>query len=604
MIDGPLTLADYAEAYTTGALTPSGMVSGVLARLAAHDDPAMFISLRAAGDLLQEAAALERRGPEGLPLYGVPVAIKDNIDVAGLPTTAACPGFAYEPAADAVAVARLRAAGAIVIGKTNLDQFATGLVGVRSPYGVPRNTLRPELVPGGSSSGSAVAVAAGIVPIALGSDTAGSGRVPAGLNNIVGLKPTLGAVPIAGAVPACRSLDCLSVFALTVQDAWAAYGVIAGYEPADPFSRRIAIGTPGPVPPGLRIGVPDRASSRFGGDPEAEAAFDASVEALAGRGAAILPIDLAPFYAAAALLYDGPWVAERHAVVREMMDGDPDAMLPVTRAIIGRATAFSATDAFAAQYRLAELRRMTEPVWAGIDALLVPTFPRPQTLAALAADPIGPNAELGTYTNFVNLLDLCALAVPGAFRPDGLPAGTTLIAPAGHDARIAAIGAWLHREAGTPLGATGRPAPALRDPEARPVGDEIALVVVGAHLSGLALNGELTGLGARFLRAVRTAPDYRFFALPGGPPRRPGLLRVGEGEGSAIEAEIWALGPAGFGRFVAAVPAPLTIGTVRLADGTSAKGFLVEADATRAALDISALGGWRAYLAREASRAV
>ena len=591
MTDFPLTLAQYREAYASGALTPAQAVREVYRRIAAHDDPAVFLALRPEAEVAAEAADL----PRG-PLHGIPVAVKDNIDVAGLPTTCACPDYARPASEDAAVVARLRQAGALVIGKTNLDQFATGLVGMRSPYGVPRNTLDPALVPGGSSSGSAVAVAAGLVPLALGTDTAGSGRVPAGLNAIVGLKPTLGALSTRGVVPACRTLDCVSVFALTAADAFAGFSALAGFDAADPFSRPVPVGRPGPHP--RRIGVPDAASRRFAGDALSEAAFDAALADLEALGATLVPVDLTPFFTAAALLYDGPWVAERWEAIRGFITARPEALHPVTRAITERATAFSAADAFAGRYRLAELRRATEPVWQGIDALCVPTFPRPQTVAALAADPIGPNAELGTYTNFVNLLDLCALSVPSRPRADGRPAGLTLIAPAGRDAALIALGDALHRAGGTPMGATGAPLPppSALEPASAGAG-EIELAVVGAHLSGLPLNGELTGLGARLLRAVATTPDYRLFALPGAGPRRPGLLRVEEGTGTAIATEVWALAPEAFGRFVAAIPAPLGIGTLRLSDGTTPKGFLCEPEGTREAEDVSHHGGWRAYLA-------
>ena len=594
---GPFTVAEYRDAYASGALTPAAAVEEVYRRIAAHADAAMFITLRPKEDVLAEAARLEEAGPAGRALWCIPVAVKDNIDVAGLPTTCACPDFAYTPDDDAAVVAKLRAAGALVIGKTNLDQFATGLVGVRSPYGVPRNTLRPELVPGGSSSGSAVAVAAGIVPLALGTDTAGSGRVPAGLNNIVGLKPSLGALSTRGVVPACRTLDCVSIFALTVEDATEALGVLAGFDPADPFSRRVEIGSPGALPPLLRVGVPDAASRRFGGDRLSETAFDAALANLIALGAELRPVDLSPLYAAASLLYDGPWVAERYQAIRPFIETKPEALHPVTRAITEKALGFSAADAFAGLYSLAELRRAAEPIWNEIDVLMVPTFPRPRTLADLDADPIGPNSELGTYTNFVNLLDLCALAVPGPFRADGLPAGTTLIAPAGRDHMLATLGVRLHRASGTPLGATParlspeRPLPASEGSEAR-----IEIAVVGAHLSGLPLNGEILAQGGRFLREAVTTRDYRLFALDGDGVRRPGLLRVAEGAGSSIACEIWSLPPSGFARFVAAVPAPLSIGTLRLEGGAAPKGFLVEPEATRDAEDISAYGGWRAFL--------
>ncbi len=590
-----LTLADYRGAYASGRTTPAQQIAEVFARIARYDDPAMFVALRPLADVRTDAEALERRGPAGLPLFGVPVAVKDNIDVAGLDTTAACPAFAYEAHEDATAVARLRAAGALVVGKTNLDQFATGLVGIRSPYGAPRNALHADLVPGGSSSGSAVAVAAGLVPLALGTDTAGSGRVPAGLNNIVGLKPSLGLVPSRGVVPACRTLDCVSVFALTVADALDALTAIAGYDARDPYSRRIALGAPGTVPPGLRIGVPDSGSRRFGGDALSERAFEASLRDLSALRFETTAVDMQPLFEAAALLYDGPFLAERYAAIRALIETRPEALLPVTRGIIARAASFSAADAFAGQYALAALRRASEAMFEAIDVLAVPTFPRPRTLADLDADPIGPNAELGTYTNFVNLLDLCALAVPGRMRADGLPAGVTLIAPACGDARLASLGAALHRAAGVKLGATERLCPQPPERADRASGAEIELAVVGAHLSGLPLNRELVARGARFLRAVATKPDYRLFALPGGPPARPGLLRVESGRGHAIETEVWALAPAAFGAFVDGVPAPLAIGTVRLADGTDPKGFVVESAATSGAADISSYGGWRAF---------
>ncbi|MET0745663.1 MAG: allophanate hydrolase [Microvirga sp.] len=594
-----LTLADYRRAFREGWSTPSRQVEETGRRIAAHDDPAMFIALRNIDDLMAEARALESRDPASLPLYGIPVAVKDNIDVAGLPTTAACPDFARTPEADATAVARLRAAGALIVGKTNLDQFATGLAGVRSPYGVPRNTFRSDLVPGGSSSGSATAVAAGIVPLALGTDTAGSGRVPAALNNIVGLKPSLGAVSTIGVFPACRSLDCVSVFALTVEDAFDALETIAGFDPADPFSRRLATGRPGTLPPGLVVGVPDANGRHFAGDRSAEAAFDGDVRRLESVGFRTQPVDMRPLRETASLLYDGPWVAERYEALRAFIKEHRDAIHPVTRSIIEAGARVSAADAFAGLHRLAALRRRAEAVWDAVDVLMVPTIPRPRTLADLRLDPIAPNAELGTYTNFVNLLDLCALAVPGEFRSDGLPSGYTLIAPAGRDAVLGALGARLHAAAGLPLGATGRRMEAPDDaPEKarRAVSDdEIELAVVGAHLSGFPLNKELVARRARYLRTVNTAPQYRFFSLPGEGPRRPGLLRVPNG-GHSIEAEVWALKPDAFGAFVAGVPAPLAIGTVLLSDGSTSKGFIVESVALDGAEDISAHGGWRAFM--------
>jgi allophanate hydrolase len=435
------TVAELLAAYA-GGLDPAEVIAAVYRRIDFVGDPGIFISLVPEDHAAAAARALGPFDPERRPLWGVPFAVKDNIDLAGLPTTAACPAFAYSPAASAPAVARLMAAGAIPIGKTNMDQFATGLVGVRTPYPVPLNSFDRGIVPGGSSSGSAVAVARGLVPFALGTDTAGSGRVPAGLNNIVGLKPTKGAVSARGVVPACRTLDCVSIFALTVEDAATIYQIVSWFDPEDPFSRKLP-------PPrlrrepvrGLRVGVPNASSRVFAGDARASRAFDRAVDAMLSLGLALTEVDLAPFFAVGGLLYDGPWVAERYAAVGEFVAQQPEAAHPVVRQIICGGAQISGAEAFAGQYRLAELRRATEPVWAAIDILLVPTLPRPYRLAEALADPIGVNTELGTYTNFVNLLDLCALAVPGPPRDDGFPSGLTLIAPAGFDDGLADLGA-------------------------------------------------------------------------------------------------------------------------------------------------------------------
>lgn len=594
MIPPSLDLVTLQEAYRDG-LDPRAVLQEIAARSAALDDPGIFLA-RSSPDALDAAvAALGPRDPATRPLWGIPFAIKDNIDCEGLPTTAACPAFADHPSGSAEAVRRLVAAGAIPVGKTNLDQFATGLVGVRTPHPVPRNAFDPSLVPGGSSSGSAVAVARGLVSFALGTDTAGSGRVPAGLNNLVGLKPSLGAVPLRGVLPACQTLDCVSVFALTVPDAWAVLITMAGFDAADPWSRQMTLAQPPKAGP-RRLGVPDAASRIFLGDAKAEAAFEAALHALSAQGHALVEVDLAPFFAVARLLYEGPWVAERYQAIRTFIERSPDALHPTTRAIIDGARRFSAADAFAGLYRLAELRRTTEVVWSGIDALLLPTFPRPVTLAEIAADPIGPNAGLGTYTNFVNLLDLCALAVPGPLRADGRPSSVTLVAPAEEDGLLAAVGHAFQASIGGRLGATGAAQPDRPWPWVDRTDPSIELCVVGAHLTGLPLNRELVTLGGHLRRSVATIPDYRLYALPGTTPAKPALVRVAAGEGSAIATEVWALPAENFGRFVAAIPPPLGIGTIRLADGTTPKGFLGEAVAVQQADDISRFGGWRRYL--------
>ncbi|MEI5667540.1 allophanate hydrolase [Bosea sp. CCNWLW174] len=597
------TLTSILSRHHDGSRTIAETVAAAYARLRAHADEALFISLKPEAEALAEAERLQAEGPQGRPLWGVPVAVKDNIDVAGLATTAACPAYGYEPRRDASAVARLKAAGAIILGKTNLDQFATGLNGTRSPYGTPRNTLRADLVPGGSSSGSASAVAAGIVPIALGTDTAGSGRVPAGLQNLVGLKPSLGLVPTAGVVPACRTLDCVSIFALTVEDAWLVLQAMAGPDASDPFSRTVPMGRLGACPPRLRLGVPREQDMDFAGDEEARAGFEQALVRAQGLGAEIVPIDMTPFYQTAQLLYDGPWVAERWLAIRDLHEREPEAILPVIRAVIAGKPLPDAAATFAARYRLAELSLSARAALKGLGALMVPTAPRPVTLAEMKADPIGANSMLGRYTNFVNLLDLCALAVPASLADDGTAGGVTFIAPSGHDAALASIGAAFHAASGLPLGATGVPHPPLAELPVGAAPDTVEIAVVGAHLSGMPLNGELTALGGSFLRATTTTADYRLFALPGGPPARPGLLRLGPGEGAPIALEVWSLPVAGFGAFVAGIPAPLGIGTLALADGSRVKGFLCEAAATDGARDISNFGGWRAFVAAQASTA-
>jgi allophanate hydrolase len=593
-------IAAIVAAHRAGTASPAQTIARSFARIRNHNDPAIFISLRDEQQALAEAEALSAKDAAELPLYGIPVAVKDNIDVAGLPTTAACPAFTYMPAHDATAVARLRAAGAIVIGKTNLDQFATGLVGVRSPYGIPNNPLRGDLIPGGSSSGSAVAVSAGLVPLALGTDTAGSGRVPAMFNNIVGLKPSLGLVSTAGVVPACRTLDCVSVLSLTVDDAMTALAAMAGPDGADPYSRNRPLAQMAAFPANLRLGVPRDGQLIFFGDKASEKAYGDAVRRWVALGATLAEFDLEPFYETARLLYEGPWVAERYLVIRDLLASSPDAIHPVTREIVIAGARLSAADTFAALYRLQALRKIAERAFAGLDALVLPTAPTAYSTAQVLANPLELNSRLGTYTNFVNLLDLCGLALPAAIRPDEIPFGITLLAPAGRDAQLASIGRVFHADTKLPMGARGSPQPPLAVLPAGVSGDEIAIAVVGAHLSGMALNGELKALGGRLLEAARTAPDYRLYALSTTPPK-PGMLRVEAGTGSSIELEVWALAAAAFGNFVAAVPPPLSIGTVRLADGRSVKGFIVEAADVGGARDISAFSGWRAFVAEAAA---
>ncbi len=592
------TIAEIVAAHRAGAMTPAQTVARAYQRIRDHNDPAVFISLREEKDAVAEAEALAKKDSAQLPLFGVPVAVKDNIDAAGLATTAACPAFSYMPAHDSTAVARLRAAGAIVIGKTNLDQFATGLVGVRSPYGIPGNPMRGDLIPGGSSSGSAVAVSAGLVPLALGTDTAGSGRVPAMLNNIVGLKPSLGLISTSGVVPACRTLDCVSIFALNVDDAMTALAAMAAPDAADPYSRNRPLAQMTGFPAKLRLGVPRDGQLIFFGDRASEQAYDDALQRWTSLGASLVGFDLEPFYETARLLYEGPWVAERYLVIRDLLASAPEAIHPVTREITIAGARLSAADTFAALYRLQALRKVADRAFENIDALVLPTAPTAYSTAQVLANPVELNSRLGTYTNFVNLLDLCGLALPAAIRPDDIPFGITLLAPAGQDAQLASIGRVFHADTGLAMGARSLPQPPLATLSTKLNGDEIAIAVVGAHLSGMALNGELKALGGRLLEATTTAPDYKLYALSTTPPK-PGMLRVAAGTGTPIAVELWALSAASFGKFVAAIPPPLSIGTVRLDDGRAIKGFLVEAVDVGAARDISSFGGWRAFMAEK-----
>ncbi|BEN48593.1 allophanate hydrolase [Serratia marcescens] len=526
-----------------------------------------------------------------LPLFGVPFAIKDNIDVGGWPTSAACPAFTYQAAADATVVANLRAAGAIALGKTNLDQFATGLVGTRSPYGAVVNSFDSRYVSGGSSSGSASVVARGLVPFALGTDTAGSGRVPAGFNNIVGLKPTKGRLSNRGVVPACRLNDTVSVFALTVADAAQVAELASGFDPADPYSRPDPHTAPADIPAAPRFAVP--AQLEFFGDVQAERAFHRALAQLQAGGATLEPLDFAPFRTLAEQLYYGPWVAERTVAIEQVLEANPQAIDPVVRGIVGNGLGYSACDAYKAEYLRAELARQIAQRLAPFDALVVPTAPTIRTLAEMAQEPVLFNSQFGTYTNFTNLADLSALALPGPLREDGLPAGITLIAPAWHDRALEAFGLRWQRQSALPLGATGRALPP--QPAPAPSSGHVRLAVVGAHLSGMPLNVQLTQRDAVRVEQTVTAPCYRLYALADTEPPKPGLARAAQG--AAIRLELWDIPLARFGEFVAEIPAPLGIGTLLLADGRRVKGFICEAWALEGATDITEFGGWRDYLA-------
>jgi allophanate hydrolase len=593
-----LAIPDLRAAYRERRTTPLAVLEALLGRIATQTNHGIWITLAPPERVLEQAELLAGRDPAALPLYGIPFAIKDNIDLAMVPTTAACPAFAYTPTESAHVVARLIEAGAIPIGKTNLDQFATGLVGTRSPYGICRNSFDPAFISGGSSSGSAVAVALGLSSFALGTDTAGSGRVPAAFNNLIGLKPTCGRLSPRGVVPACRTLDTVSVLALTAEDAALVCRVAEGFDAPEAYSRRtghparLAEFAHGP----FRFGVPRSDQLQFLGNDDYAQLFDAAAAHLERLGGERLVIDLAPFLEAAQLLYGGPWIAERYVVVDSLLRRDPQALLAVTRQIIEGGAIPSAADAFRAQYRLQELRRASEQVWSQIDVLLTPTASTHFRIAEIEAEPVRRNTQLGLYTNFVNLLDLAAVAVPAGFTGAGLPFGVTLVGPAWSDFALLRLASRLQRCEPARLGALPVALGAAPAFDWAGVTEGIAVAVCGAHLQGLPLNYQLIERGAVLLERTVTAPKYRLYALPGGPPERPGLLRVEE-RGAAIDVEVWSVPAAAFGSFVAGIPAPLAIGKLLLADGREVCGFVCEAHVTAGARDITDYGGWRAYQA-------
>ncbi|WP_273505948.1 allophanate hydrolase [Fulvimarina manganoxydans] len=596
MTDLP-TILDFAslKALYHAGTKPSEVMNTIADRMKGCD-PAAFIHKASRAELIAEAEALITRAPDpsSLPLWGLPFAVKDNIDVAGMPTTAACPDFAYLPETDATVVARLRAAGAIVIGKTNLDQFATGLNGTRSPYGAPRCVFDAAYVSGGSSSGSAVAVASGLATFALGTDTAGSGRVPAAFNNIVGIKPSPGRVSTSGVVPACRSIDVVTVFAASVADGIAARQVAEGFDPTDAYARRFA---ETPLPSSLTIGVPSAEEREFYGNEAYRALYETAIERAASLGARIVEFDYRPFRQAASLLYEGPWVAERLAAIEGFHAETPDSIDPAVRTIIEGAQGMSAVDAFRGAYRLEALRRETDAEWAKVDALMLPTSPDIQTVEAMRADPLALNARFGRFTNFANFFGCAAIAVPAGFTATGLPFGVQLVAPRDTDDALAAFASALHETVGIGSGLDRRfspPSITAPPPEDTAQTAAIEIAVVGAHLSGMALNHELTTRGATFVEEARTAPHYRLFALATTPPK-PGLLADPTASGEGIALEIWSMSPTAFASFVAAIPAPLGIGKITLSDGRAISGFICEYEATRNAEDITHFGGWRAY---------
>ena len=587
-----LSLTDIAADVGAGR-RPAGQVAReALDRAARYDavQPQVWICRLPEADVLGQASEVDRRVAAGevLPLAGVPFAVKDNLDVAGLPTTAGCPAFAYVAAESAPVVERLIRAGAVLIGKTNLDQFATGLVGARSPYGACGSAYNRAYISGGSSSGSAVAVAAGLVAFALGSDTAGSGRVPAALNHLVGLKPTRGRWSTRGLVPACRSLDCVTVFTPTAAEAARVDEVVAGFDPDDPFSRRAPAPEPALWPAEFRLGVASQLD--WLADNQSRGLYEAAVARLQAMGGRLVEVDISPLRAAAAMLYQGPWVAERTAAVETLLRNQPSAIHPVVRGILEGGASISAVEAFKAQYRLKALEREAEAIWRSIDVLVLPTAATTYRVREVLAEPLALNANLGLHTNFANLMDLAAVAVPAGFRDNATGFGVSLIAPAWADRQLLDL-ARRYEEA--------QPMPKAPPIDVDGVASRVKLAVVGAHLAGMPLHWQLSSRDATLVQACRTAPAYKLYAIANASPPKPALVHVGKG-GAAIEIEVYELGLEAFGSFVAEVPAPLAIGTVTLEDGAEVKGFVAEPRALEGAEDITALGGWRAYIAAKA----
>ncbi|HTX51431.1 MAG TPA: allophanate hydrolase [Caulobacteraceae bacterium] len=587
-----LSLGDIAADVRSGRRSAVAAAEESLERVAAYEaiQPAVWIERVPASAVLDAAQQVDRRVTEGehLPLAGVPFAVKDNIDVAGLPTTAACPAFAYRPEETAPVTQRLLGAGAVLIGKTNLDQFATGLVGARSPYGACGSVYNRDYISGGSSSGSAVAVAAGLVAFALGTDTAGSGRVPAALNHLVGLKPTRGRWSARGVVPACRTLDCVTALTSTAAEAQRVDDVVAGFDPDDAYSRRPGDRRPH-LPPEFRVAVPGAGEINWLSDPQSAALFEAAVRRVEAMGGRVVEVDIAPLTAAAAMLYQGPWVAERTAVAEALLRAKPGAIEPTVRAILQGGFAISALDAFRAEYELRAHSRAAEAIWAEADVLLLPTCATTYRIREVKAEPLALNANLGLYTNFLNLLDMAAVAVPAGFRNNATGFGVSFIGPAWSDPMLLDLARRYEEIA---------PMPDTPAVDLSGVKTGVKLAVVGAHLAAMPLHWQLTSRDAKLVRRCKTAVAYRLYAMAGSVPPKPALVHVGEG-GGAIEVEVYELDVTAFGSFVAEVPPPLAIGTVTLEDGTEVKGFVAEPRALTGAEDITALGGWRAYIAAQ-----
>jgi len=585
-----LSIATLREQYRSGDLTPAALMAHIRQRIK-EDDPKIWIHPLSQEELAPYLQRLTEESPESLPLYGIPFAIKDNIDLAGIPTTVACPEYAYTPERSAYVVKRLIEAGAIPVGKTNLDQFATGLSGTRSPYGIPSNAFDPRYIPGGSSSGSAVAVAKGMASFSLGTDTAGSGRVPASLNNLVGFKPSRGLLSTRGLVPACRSLDCISILSLSSKDARSVLDIAAHYDEEDPFAVDF-----NQLPPRKTntIGIPRRDQLEYFGDPHTERIFRLACMYLEEIGCTVKEIDIAPFREVAQLLYEGPWLAERYLALEDIFKERPEILHPVTREIIEQGNKLSAVDFFRTQYQLASLKRITDRILNDLDAVMTPTCGIVPTIQQMLNDPIRLNTQLGYYTNFMNLLNLSAVAVPVGIRPDRIPHGITFFAPAGFDRSLLDLAGQFHARTGLTMGAGDTPVPPAEKQEALTDTPATTTVVVcGAHMQGMPLNHQLTDCGAVFVEATQTAPEYRFFALNGEPPR-PALVRS-EHSGEAIDVEVWQMPLEAVGRFLQGIAAPLGLGRVSLKGGRESMGFIAESGALRDTIDITEFKSWRKY---------
>ena len=595
-----LSISHLRQAYTDGSLTPEQLVEDILQACQQFEHHNIWIRSLSRDELQPYLDALAGRTPCELPLYGIPFAIKDNIDLAGIPTTAACPAFEYTPDRHAFVVQQLIDAGAIPIGKTNMDQFATGLVGTRSPepWGACRNAFDSDYISGGSSSGSAVAVSLGLVSFSLGTDTAGSGRVPAAFNNLVGLKPSKGLLSMSGVVPACRSLDCVSIFALTAEDANAVFEQAAAYDDQDAYARHNPFHNNGrhygsPSRP-FTFAVPRADQLEFFGNPSAEALFNQSIQVLQKLGGLKHEIDFTPFLDAARLLYEGPWVAERYVAIEDLISKHPGELLPVIRTIIGGGESKTAAEAFKAEYRMQHFRQRAAKLLENVDILVTPTAGTIYTIDEVRVDPIKLNSNLGYYTNYMNLLDCAGVAVPAGFLDSGLPWGITLVSHHMEDRKLLSYANLWQQQLNLTLGNTDVAFSSGKGTDIS-FSDTIPVVVCGAHLEQLPLNWQLSERGATLSEKTHTSANYRMFALAGGPPYRPGLIRD-DSTGVAIEVEVWQVPEENFGSFVAGIPAPLGIGKVELEDGRWLPGFICEAYGVIGARDISELGGWRQYM--------